>query len=67
MLNRDGIADSIDAWSLWTGSDAHAAKCMSEELRDFWMANPRLTVSQYHRQARRERRDARRAALDTEN
>jgi hypothetical protein len=63
LVIRDA-PDGFDPWSLWTGSDAAVAKYASEELRNFWDANPRLTVSQYHQQARRERRIARQQHAD---
>jgi hypothetical protein len=62
LLSREGIAAGATEFSLWTGSQEDADRYASEELRDFWAGNPRLTVSQFHRQARAERRAAREAA-----
>ena len=43
-----------DGWALWSGPHAAAMKNASEELRNFWDANPRLTVSEYIAQVSRE-------------
>ena len=43
-----------DGWALWSGPHAAAMKNASEELRNFWDANPRLTVSEYIAQISRE-------------
>ena len=43
-----------DGWALWSGPHAAAMKNASEELRNFWDANPRLTVSEYIVQVSRE-------------
>lgn len=62
LLSREGIAAGIDEFSLWTGSQADADRYASEELREFWLRSPRLTVSRYREQKRAERRAARDAA-----
>lgn len=50
LLSREGIAAGIDPWSLWSGSYQVIAKYASEELRNFWDDNQRITVAQYQRQ-----------------
>ena len=60
LLSRAGIAAGIAEWpALWTGTASRAMRYASEELREFWYANPRVTVSHYARQAREARRIAR--------
>jgi DNA-binding transcriptional ArsR family regulator len=60
LLSRAGQAAGIDPWSLWSGPEATALKYASEELREFWLANPRMTAAEYDRQ----RRDGARAERD---
>lgn len=62
LLNRTGNAAGIDPWSLWSGPAGRVEKYASEELRDFWMANPRMTVMQYAAQVREAQRLEREAA-----
>ena len=62
LVNKASLADVTDPFSLWTGSRAWAERCATEELREFWDANPRLTVSAFREQQRRDNRDARNAA-----
>jgi hypothetical protein len=54
LLSRAGDAAGIDPWpALWTGPESRAMKYASEELRNFWLASPRTTVSQYAAMAAR--------------
>lgn len=62
LVNKAGRADDIDPWELWTGSSAHARRYASEELLDFWEANPRLTVTEFREQIRASRRAEREQA-----
>jgi hypothetical protein len=62
LLNRDGIEAGIDPWSLWSGSGRRAERYASEELRNFWDAYPRLTVSAFREQKRADRRAMRELA-----
>lgn len=62
LLSREGAAAGISEFSLWTGSAEDAARYASEELREFWLSHPRLSVSQFRAQARRGRKAAREAA-----
>ena len=63
LLSAEGEASGVDEQSLWSGPERLAFRYASEELREFWAARPRMTVSQYHRAKRLERRDARREAV----
>jgi hypothetical protein len=56
LLNKAGDKAGINPRSLWSGSLAQARRYASEELLEFWQTHPRLTVSQYHRERRAERR-----------
>ncbi|MHB1430630.1 MAG: DUF3631 domain-containing protein [Streptosporangiaceae bacterium] len=48
LLSRAGLAKGIDPWpALWTGPTALADHYASEELREFWQANRRVTVTEY--------------------
>lgn len=58
LLNREGIAAGISPWSLWSGSASGAARYASEELRNFWATNPRVTVTEFREHARRGIRQA---------
>jgi hypothetical protein len=62
LLSRDGQAAGIDPFELWSGTEASVRRYASEELRNFWLANARLTVSQFHAQMRRDARAEREAA-----
>ena len=51
LLSRAGKRAGVTEWSLWSGPEARAMKYASEELREFWYANPRVTVGRYRQQA----------------
>lgn len=51
LLSRDGIAAGVDPISLWSGRLDRAYRYASEELRAFWDRRPRITVTEYTRQA----------------
>jgi hypothetical protein len=57
LLNKAGRSAGVDPWSLWSGPVSHARRYASEELMEFWATNPRLTVSQFREELRRERRE----------
>jgi hypothetical protein len=48
-----------DPWALWMGTEARAMKHASEELRNFWLDNPRITVGAYRQQVADGRRSIR--------
>jgi len=45
LVRRDSPVP--DGWSLWSGTEAWARKNATEELLEFWAANPRITITQY--------------------
>jgi hypothetical protein len=58
LLSRAGIAAGVDAWSLWSGPAVRVELYASEELREFWLTNQRVTVKQYAAQVRQANREA---------
>jgi hypothetical protein len=59
LLSRAGIEAGITEWSLWSGSWRSVEKYASEELRNFWDANPRMTVNAYWEQSKQQAKAAR--------
>jgi hypothetical protein len=48
LTSREGDAAGISPWpALWTGPERRALRLASEELRNYWLDHPRVTVSQY--------------------
>lgn len=47
LLNREGRAAGIDSWSLFSGPRARAYRYASDELREWWALNGRLTVTEF--------------------
>jgi hypothetical protein len=62
LLSREGDALGVIPWpALWTGSAERAAELASEELNNYWLDHPRVTVTQHTNQlaaAKRSERDA---------
>jgi hypothetical protein len=54
MLNAKGRAAGIDERSLFTGPQSRVDKYASEELRDFFLTNRRVTRQEYDERQRRE-------------
>lgn len=50
LLNRDAKARGIDSYSLFIGPRARAERWASDELREWWAANGRLTFEAFERQ-----------------
>ncbi len=50
LLRRD--SPLADPWDLWRGPWHVARAHASEELRNFWDANPRITITEFQRQLR---------------
>jgi hypothetical protein len=51
LLSRAGLAADVDPISLWSGPADRAYRYASEELRAFWDRRPRITITEYTRQA----------------
>jgi hypothetical protein len=66
LLSKEGLASGLaDPSSLWSGPRDQAMRYASEELRDFWLANPRMTITEYERQRAAATRIARAEWHDT--
>lgn len=50
MLNRRGMADGIDPYSLFMGSHARAYAYASEELIEHWRTHPRPVFEEFERE-----------------
>ena len=59
LVAREHAAEITDGWQLWTGAERWAMERASEELRDFWAVNPRITVSQFQKMQRAANREER--------
>ncbi|NUR01318.1 MAG: hypothetical protein HOY79_33780 [Streptomyces sp.] len=47
LLSKAGRAAGINPYDLWTGPLSRAARYASEELREFWERQPRITRTQF--------------------
>jgi hypothetical protein len=56
LLNDRGRREGIDPFTLWSGPLHRAEIYASEELRNYWLACPRIDVGTYLRQAAGEQR-----------
>ena len=57
----------ISGWDLWSGPERRAMTYATEELREFWRRNGRLTVTSYREQERYQRREYRNEELDRDD
>src|ERR1019366_6571450 len=55
MLSREGQAAGVTEWSLWSGPAKRAERYASEELLNFWLTSPRMTVTEYGAELSRDR------------
>ncbi len=51
LLNERGRRAGVSSFSLFMGPWARAAAYASEELREWWTRNPRMTFEQFERQS----------------
>jgi hypothetical protein len=47
LVNKEGRELHVDGYSLFTGTERRALKYASEELLDYWLTNPRLSVMDF--------------------
>lgn len=47
LVNKEGRAQNVDGYTLFTGTQRRALKYASEELQEFWLTNPRLSIEEY--------------------
>jgi hypothetical protein len=59
LVDRRYLGEITDGWQLWSGSHRWAMERASEELRDFWAVNPRITVSEFQKMQRAANREER--------
>jgi hypothetical protein len=59
-------APFADAFTLWSGTQAFADKYATEELRNWWLDNPRMTVTAYRGLVRAQGEADRSDALDAD-
>jgi len=62
LVDRAYLSEVSDGWQLWTGSHRWAMTRATEELRDFWAVNPRITISEFREQQRAAAREERERA-----
>ena len=64
LVNRAGVAAGVrDGFALWSGPRWLAEKYATEELLEFWLTHPRMTVTEYAARRAAEMRAARQEAL----
>lgn len=59
LVRKEHAGEITTGWELWTGSEKWARERATDELREFWDANTRMTVSEFRAQRRAARRDER--------
>ncbi len=59
LVDRKYAGEITSGWDLWNGSHRWATERATEELRDFWAVNPRVTVSQFREMQRAASREER--------
>jgi len=59
LVRREYRAEVTTGWQLWAGTERAARERATDELREFWDANPRMTVSQFQEMQRAANREER--------
>jgi hypothetical protein len=59
-------APFADAFTLWSRTEAFAQKWATEELKQWWLAHPRVTVTAYRAQVRQQRETYRNDAMESD-
>lgn len=59
LVAREYAAEIASGWDLWTGSHRWATERATEELRDFWAVNTRITISEFREMQRASAREER--------
>jgi hypothetical protein len=62
LVRKEYLSEITSGWDLWSGSNRWAYERATDELRDFWDANARMTVSEFREQQRAANRAEREAA-----
>ena len=50
LVNKEGIAERVDGYDLFTGPAIKAYRFASWELQQYWAENPRLTMNDFEAQ-----------------
>lgn len=58
LLSRDGLRAGVEPDALWSMTGDRAARYASEELRDWWAANGRVTWAQWRAMSRERQPEA---------
>lgn len=59
LVRKEYAGEITTGWQLWTGTEKWARERATDELREFWDANTRMTVSEFRAQRRAAKRDER--------
>lgn len=59
LIRREYLAEHTSGWRLWTGGHSWAYERATDELREFWDNNTRVTVSEFREQQRAANREER--------
>jgi hypothetical protein len=55
LLSKAGLEAGVEPDDLWPMQEARAMRLASEELREWWAANGRMTFAEWKRQSREQR------------
>ena len=57
LVRREYLSEIASGWQLWSNSNRWARERATDELREFWDANTRMTVSEFREQQRAANRE----------
>lgn len=57
LVRREYLGEITSGWQLWSNSNRWARERATDELREFWDANTRMTVSEFREQQRAANRE----------
>jgi len=52
LVRKEYLSEITSGWELWSGSNRWAYERSTDELREFWDANTRMTVSEFREMQR---------------
>jgi hypothetical protein len=59
LVRKEYLGEIGNGWELWSGTNRWAYERATDELREFWDANARMTVSQFQEMQRAANREER--------
>jgi len=62
LVRKEYLSEITSGWELWTGSNRRAYERATDELREFWDTNARMTVSEFREMQRASNRAEREQA-----